>query len=699
MNKIYSLTLAAAVTLCTLTASAQKNVVESYLSPTAKAVELKQNSFKLGKFDKQTSQQRVKKAAPTLSDIMGTSYVVTYNDGDDNYNSFFTVEAGKGANDVVLKGLAEGTFDIEGTYDASTGTINIPVNVVLGEFSTYGDVTLYSLDGDRYSDTTPITITLDGNTASFDYGIYAAVSAGGVVIMLDIEGVQANATYTADLINPNTGAVVATAAAPLAVYKTDASTIKVVGLNSAFQTVLYSNYTGSLLYYFPMTLNETEMTAFTPFGTVIAEMQANNAYQKYVYGSLIDGGIDDLTLDVKVEDNVTTLKGDMTFFGYNTSGTSYSGYRFQDVVITIDEDVFTADVVDDPEPESPEKTVDNIYYLLNNNAMTAQVTGCDAALVELNIPETVTISEGMYAGTYDVTSIAANAFSMNKVITTVTIPSTMTSIANGAFNNVTNLKTLNIADLEGWMNIEFGSYSSNPMANVFAGNSAAAWGKVYLEGEELTDLVVPEGVTAVKNYAFYLDKTLQTVQLPASVTSIGMSAFYQNVALESVEMKGVTSIGNSAFYNSSALETINFPEGLTTIGSSAFYNCKGLTEVTLPSTLTSLASMSFYMASNIKTVNVYAMTPPAAQTYSFSVTKTATLNVPEGTKELYAAATVWKDFTTVNDTLAGVDGIEADSAEGVAEYFNLQGVRVANPTAGQLLIKKQGDTVTKVLVK
>lgn len=48
---------------------------------------------------------------------------------------------------------------------------------------------------------------------------------------------------------------------------------------------------------------------------------------------------------------------------------------------------------------------------------------------------------------------------------------------------------------------------------------------------------------------------------------------------------------------------------------------------------------------------------------------------------------------------AGVEDIVADGENGAVEYFNMQGMRVVNPVAGSLLIKRQGNTVTKVLVK
>ena len=50
---------------------------------------------------------------------------------------------------------------------------------------------------------------------------------------------------------------------------------------------------------------------------------------------------------------------------------------------------------------------------------------------------------------------------------------------------------------------------------------------------------------------------------------------------------------------------------------------------------------------------------------------------------------------------SGVDGIEADLVDENApvEYFNLQGVRIDNPAAGQIVIKRQGAKVTKTIVR
>ncbi len=51
------------------------------------------------------------------------------------------------------------------------------------------------------------------------------------------------------------------------------------------------------------------------------------------------------------------------------------------------------------------------------------------------------------------------------------------------------------------------------------------------------------------------------------------------------------------------------------------------------------------------------------------------------------------------DTLSGVNSVSTTDVAGEKIYFNLQGIMVENPQAGQLYIVKEGSKVSKVLVK
>lgn len=60
------------------------------------------------------------------------------------------------------------------------------------------------------------------------------------------------------------------------------------------------------------------------------------------------------------------------------------------------------------------------------------------------------------------------------------------------------------------------------------------------------------------------------------------------------------------------------------------------------------------------------------------------------------------DICSIEGTLAGIENVKADAEFDVnapVEYFNLQGIRVANPEAGQILIKRQGSKASKVVIR
>ena len=172
----------------------------------------------------------------------------------------------------------------------------------------------------------------------------------------------------------------------------------------------------------------------------------------------------------------------------------------------------------------------------------------------VTIPEYVT-----YNGTtYSVTSIGNYAFYCCYGLTSVTIPNSVTSIGNFAFYYCDDLKEVHISDIAAWCNIYFYNDMSNPL--VYADH-------LYVNGEEVTDLVIPEGVTAIKDFAFS-HYGLTSVTIPNSVTSIGSYAF-SGCSLKSLTIgTGVLSIGSN---QSKPVKTI----WLTNTPPSGYKNLKG----------------------------------------------------------------------------------------------------------------------------
>ena len=184
-----------------------------------------------------------------------------------------------------------------------------------------------------------------------------------------------------------------------------------------------------------------------------------------------------------------------------------------------------------------------------------------------------------------VTSIGDSAFSDCTGLTSVTIGSGVTSIGDSAFYDCPGLNAVYITDLAAWCAIDLDSYDSNPL--YYAHN-------LYLNGELVTELVVPDGVTSIGDDAFQCCYSLTSVIIPDGVTSIGDDAFRECNNLTSVTIPdSVTSIGDAAFSECSNLTSVTIPDSVTTIGNRAFYYCYSLTSVIIPDSVTSIGDDAF----------------------------------------------------------------------------------------------------------
>ncbi len=121
----------------------------------------------------------------------------------------------------------------------------------------------------------------------------------------------------------------------------------------------------------------------------------------------------------------------------------------------------------------------------------------------------------------------------------------------------------------------------------------------------LTEFEIPEGVTEIKNYAFYKCTTLVSVTIPSSVTKIGEEAFYKCTSLKNVQIPdNVTSIGESAFSDCSNLEMITLGQNskLKSIGEYAFLRCKKLLSIKIPNNVTVINESTFNSCESLKEV-------------------------------------------------------------------------------------------------
>lgn len=234
-----------------------------------------------------------------------------------------------------------------------------------------------------------------------------------------------------------------------------------------------------------------------------------------------------------------------------------------------------------------------------------------SSLTSVSIPDSVTsICGGAFDECYSLTSVTIGnnvteigyqAFANCDDLTSITIPDSVTSIGWGAFEDCENLTSItigkgvasiderafvdcsslnavHISDLKAWCEISFStdtedSYCpacSNPL--YYANN-------LYLNGEKITNVVIPKGTSKISNYAFMDCDNLTSVTIPDSVTSIGSYAFDGCTALTSVTLLGVQNIQESAFQFCKSLSTLTLSESIVIIGDKAFKKCESLTNV------------------------------------------------------------------------------------------------------------------------
>ena len=212
-----------------------------------------------------------------------------------------------------------------------------------------------------------------------------------------------------------------------------------------------------------------------------------------------------------------------------------------------------------------------------------------------------------------VTSIGRRAFYDCHSLTAVSIPKSVTTIGYQGFLGCTGLNKVEYASIEDLCKISFGSQAANPLN---CGHF------LYINGTRLTDIVVPENVTAIKSHTFIFCH-VNSISLHENIKSIGIYAFAGSTISSIIIPNTVSSIGKKAFTDCNNLGTISIGRGVTSIGESAFSNCPCLSD--------------FYCN---------AVDVPATSNGVFTSTpiNSATLHVPAGSVESYRTTSPWNSF-------------------------------------------------------
>ena len=267
------------------------------------------------------------------------------------------------------------------------------------------------------------------------------------------------------------------------------------------------------------------------------------------------------------------------------------------------------------------------------------------------IPEIVTYKHRNYR----VTEIGDNAFRNCSAMTSISIPASVWLIGHGAFDGCETLKEIHINNLSAWCEMRFWD-----VVDDIGGSPFHYADELYLNGELITDLVVPEDVTDIGAHAFEGYEKLRSVVLHNGIEAIYKSAFLNCTNLTSINIpKDIYYVGPYAFdgtfwydnlpdgevYAGKHLykykgemqsnTSIVVREGTETICESAF-DCRAeLTSITLPSSLRCIHDYAFNGCVNLKEIYFKGLTPPYLNSYYNNFHDDAVIYVPKGTQEIY----------------------------------------------------------------
>ena len=237
-------------------------------------------------------------------------------------------------------------------------------------------------------------------------------------------------------------------------------------------------------------------------------------------------------------------------------------------------------------------TIPNSVTSIGNSAFQ----DCGGLTGDLTIPNSVT-------------SIGDSAFQDCGGLTgNLTIPNSVTSIGNSAFKNCGGL-TGNLTIPNSVTSISNSAFQNcSGFTSVSLGNSVTSIGNSAFQdcGGLTGDLTIPNSVTRIGNSAFQNCSGFTSVSLGSSVTSIGDYAFRYCGGLTGglTIPNSVTSIGNSAFYNCSGLTSVIIGNHVRTIGGSAFTNCRLFTSVTIPNSVTRIGGSAFSGCSGLVEITI-----------------------------------------------------------------------------------------------
>ena len=350
----------------------------------------------------------------------------------------------------------------------------------------------------------------------------------------------------------------------------------------------------------------------------------------------------------------------------------------------------------------PDKIGSSRKYKITNLKIVGEINGTDWRLIRdmagrdfdrtetsgelsvLDLSEAKIVSGGSRYDAHTFRStpnncIGENAFVFCSGLTSITLPSGVTSIGGAAFMDCSGLTSLTI-----------------PSGVTSIGESA------FCHCSGLTSLSLPSSLTSIGESAFEGCSGLTSLTIPSGVTSINESAFRGCCGLTSLALpSSVTLIDAFAFEGCSGLTSLTLPSSITSINLGVFRGCSGLTSLTIPSSVTLIDDYAFAYCSGLTSIYVYPEKVPILRkdTFSGCDAKNCTVYVPTGTYDDYWLSDFGYFENIVEFDATGIDKVTTSNDAKELSRYSVNGQRLSAPTKGLNIVKYSDGSVKKVAVQ
>lgn len=354
----------------------------------------------------------------------------------------------------------------------------------------------------------------------------------------------------------------------------------------------------------------------------------------------------------------------------------------------------------------------------------------------LTAGQNVTIPEQVEDGsTYTVTEVGYRAAAANETLRSISLPTSIVNIMDGAFYECTNLQTVNFNGNTSMLTIGSDAfwYCSNLLSITIPDTVTTIGSSAFYNCQKLTSVILPtQSYSAISEYTFSECKGLTAISIPAcigtiekeafsgtgfkiltipdTISTIGNGAFSDCLYLESINLpknQYYNKLEEYLFQNSTKLNTVIIPDNINEIGQYCFSN-SGLTNLVISDKVTTIGRYAFNNCSKLKCVQFLSQTVPSIPSDSSlfqSITKAFTIVTPIGTSASYSkdfadnsadlpTGCLFYESNTVFSLFPSLSGSLVQSMEGNKIYYGeaLSKVRISgnfvdqngSPVAGTL---------------